>query len=52
VPLLNKNGAFAALVPIRPPDVPYQWKTPLLWTVLVTGAALLGWMAFRLSRDL
>jgi hypothetical protein len=37
---------------LRAPDAPYQWKTPVLWTVLIAGAGLLGWMASRLSRDL
>jgi hypothetical protein len=29
----------------------FSWKTPLLWSVLIAGAALLGWMAYRLSKD-
>ena len=36
---------------LTPPPEPYAWKTALLWVVLIAGAALLAWMAFRLSRD-
>jgi Protein of unknown function (DUF3999) len=31
--------------------VPYPWKTPLLWAILLVGAGLLAWMAWRLSKD-
>lgn len=33
------------------PAAPYAWKAALLWIVLITGAGLLAWMAYRLSRD-
>lgn len=36
---------------LLPPGTPFPWKTPLLWLVLVVGAGLLGWMAYRLSKD-
>jgi hypothetical protein len=36
---------------LQPPPAPYPWKTALLWAILIAGAALLGWMAYRLSRD-
>jgi hypothetical protein len=36
---------------LLPPAAPFPWKTPLLWTVLIAGAGLLGWMAYRLSKD-
>jgi hypothetical protein len=36
---------------LRPPPAPYAWKAALLWAVLIAGAALLAWMAFRLSKD-
>ena len=36
---------------LRAPPTPYAWKTTLLWAVLIAGAALLAWMAYRLSRD-
>jgi hypothetical protein len=36
---------------LQPPPAPYPWKTALLWAVLIAGAALLGWMAYHLSRD-
>jgi hypothetical protein len=36
---------------LLPPAAPFPWKTPLLWMVLTVGAGLLGWMAYRLSKD-
>jgi hypothetical protein len=36
---------------LTPPPEPYAWKAALLWVVLIAGAALLAWMAFRLSKD-
>jgi hypothetical protein len=36
---------------LQPPATPFAWKTPLLWTILIAGAGLLGWMALRLSKD-
>lgn len=36
---------------LMPPGTPFPWKTLLLWTVLIAGAGLLGWMAFRLSKE-
>lgn len=36
---------------LQPPASPFPWKTPLLWTILIAGAGLLGWMALRLSKD-
>jgi hypothetical protein len=37
---------------LQPAGAPFPWKTPLLWVVLIAGAGLLGWMAYRLSKDL
>ena len=37
---------------LQPLSAPFPWKTPLLWAVLIAGAGLLAWMAFRLSRDM
>jgi Protein of unknown function (DUF3999) len=36
---------------LQPPATPYPWKTPLLWAILIAGAVLLAWMAYRLSKD-
>jgi Protein of unknown function (DUF3999) len=36
---------------LQPPAAPFPWKTPLLWSILLAGAGLLGWMAYRLSKD-
>jgi hypothetical protein len=36
---------------LQPPAAPFPWKTPLLWAILIAGAVLLAWMAFRLSKD-
>jgi hypothetical protein len=36
---------------LLPPAAAYPWKTPLLWAILIMGAALLAWMAYRLSKD-
>jgi uncharacterized protein DUF3999 len=36
---------------LLPPKAAFPWRTPLLWAVLIVGAALLGWMAYRLSKD-
>jgi hypothetical protein len=33
------------------PGKPFPWKTPLLWLLLIMGAGLLGWMAYRLSKE-
>lgn len=34
----------------RPRDLP--WRSALLWSTLVLGVLLLGWMAWRLSKEL
>jgi hypothetical protein len=36
---------------LKPPPAPYAWKAALLWIVLIASAALMAWMAFRLSQD-
>lgn len=36
----------------RAPAPPLSWKPAVLWTALALGVAVLGWMAFRLSRQL
>lgn len=36
---------------LRSPPAPYAWKAALLWVILIAGAGLLAWMAFRLSKD-
>jgi hypothetical protein len=42
-------GGSAAL---RPGMTPQDWKTAILWAVLVLGVALLAWMAIRLYRQM
>lgn len=37
---------------LRPGMIPRDWKTSVLWGVLVLGVALLSWMAVRLYRQL
>ncbi|MGD9506207.1 MAG: DUF3999 domain-containing protein [Syntrophobacteraceae bacterium] len=37
---------------LRQPIVEYNWKQWVLWCVLVLATALLGWMAFRLYRQI
>ncbi len=37
---------------LRPGMTPHDWKTAVLWSVLVLGVALLAWMAIRLHRQL
>ena len=60
--MLPKNMAIATAALSTPesfggdslllaPTAPFPWKTPLLWLVLIAGAGLLGWMAYRLSKD-
>jgi hypothetical protein len=36
---------------LQAPKVPYDWTRPLLWLVLVAGAALVGGMALSLLRQ-
>ena len=36
---------------LQSPVAPFPWKTLLLWAVLIVGAGLLGWMAYRLSKE-
>jgi Protein of unknown function (DUF3999) len=36
----------------EPAPTPFPWKTAVLWIALASGVALLGWMAYRLSRQL
>jgi len=37
---------------LQPPPPPLPWKQWLLWTVLVLGVGLLGWMVRRLMRQM
>lgn len=36
----------------EPAAPPFPWRTATLWGSLISGVALLGWMAYRLSRQL
>jgi hypothetical protein len=46
---MHALGGEQALRPVEPP---LPWKRWILWTVLVAGVALMGWMAFKLKRQL
>jgi len=48
---LSEPEALGGDVRLSPPPAPYAWKAALLWAVLLAGAGLLAWMAFRLSKD-
>jgi Protein of unknown function (DUF3999) len=48
---LSEPESSAGESVLMPPGTPFPWKTLLLWTVLIAGAGLLGWMAFRLSKE-
>jgi hypothetical protein len=48
---LSEPEALGGDVRLSPPPRPYAWKAALLWAILIAGAALLAWMAFRLSKD-
>jgi hypothetical protein len=48
---LSEPQALGGDARLTPPPEPYAWKAALLWVVLIAGAALLAWMAFRLSKD-
>jgi len=37
---------------LKPPRAERNWRVVLLWTVLLMGVGLLGWMASRLLREL
>lgn len=37
---------------LKLPGAPFPWRTWLLWAVLVLGVVILGWMAWRLSRQI
>jgi hypothetical protein len=44
-------GGESRLQPVAPAKA-FPVKSVALWSVLLAGVALLGWMAYRLSRDL
>ncbi|MHC1743166.1 MAG: DUF3999 domain-containing protein [Syntrophobacteraceae bacterium] len=46
---MHTLGGEAALRPVKPP---LPWKQWILWAVLVGGVGLMGWMAFKLHRQL
>jgi hypothetical protein len=48
---LSEPQSLGGDVRLSPPPAPYAWKAALLWAVLIAGAVLLAWMAFRLSKD-
>jgi hypothetical protein len=48
---LSEPQLLGGDVRLKAPPEPYAWKAALLWVILIAGAALLAWMAFRLSRE-
>jgi hypothetical protein len=36
---------------LKPPPSAYPWKSALLWAILIIAAAMLAWMAARLSSE-
>jgi hypothetical protein len=48
---LSEPQSVGGDVRLKPPPEPYAWKAALLWMILIAGAALLAWMALRLSKD-
>jgi hypothetical protein len=48
---LSEPESVGGEVRLKPPPEPYAWKAALLWVILIAGAALLAWMALRLSKD-
>jgi Protein of unknown function (DUF3999) len=48
---LSEPEPLGGDVQLKRPPAPYAWKAAVLWTVLIAGAALLAWMAFRLSKE-
>jgi hypothetical protein len=48
---LSEPQLLGGDVRLKAPPEPYAWKAALLWVILIAGAALLAWMAFRLSKD-
>lgn len=64
LPGYQQGGALTALraevgaptelmsVPATAPKPPLPWKKYILWTTLVLAVALLGWMAYRLTRQM
>ena len=57
-PLVTRSASLSAESRIggperlKPPRAERNWRVVLLWTVLVIGVGLLGWMASRLLREL
>jgi Protein of unknown function (DUF3999) len=48
---LSEPEPLGGDVQLKRPPAPYAWKAAVLWAVLIAGAALLAWMAFRLSKE-
>lgn len=46
---MHSLGGEAALRPVKGP---LPWKQWVLWSVLIGGVGLMGWMAFKLHRQL
>ena len=37
---------------LNPPSLPHPWKKWILWGVLSVSVLLLGWMAYRLVKQM
>ncbi|GBC62528.1 DUF3999 domain-containing protein [Desulfonema ishimotonii] len=49
---LGETLRLAGEAVLKPLPPPLPWKEWVLWAVLMTGAGLLGWMAWRLFRQM
>jgi hypothetical protein len=47
---LGEPVEAAGIAALTAPKVPYDWTRPLLWVVLIAGAAMVAGMAFSLLR--
>ena len=48
----SESYLLGGIEKLEPPPEPLPWRTWLLWAVLITGVVLLGWMVWRLARQM